>query len=74
MMQEHDHPGGTSHLAFFVVVLLAFALIAAFGFTIFPTRETRTDTAKSDGAKVERAPSPTAGTDKPPVTDKTPAR
>ena len=36
-MDERDHhSGGTSHLAFFVVVLLAFSFIALLGFVAMP--------------------------------------
>ena len=64
-MDERDHNSrGTSKLAFFVVVLLAFACIALLGHSLWPTRDVRTGTAMSDGAKVERPASPTAGTDK----------
>ncbi len=72
---EHDHhSAGTSHLTTLVVVMLAFAFIASLGFALWPTRGDRTGMAAvSDGAKVERAPSPTAKTGEMPATDKTPA-
>ena len=74
-MHERDHhSAGTSHMTTFVVVMLAFAFIASLGFALWPTKGDRTSmTAVSDGARVERAPSPTAGTGQPPATDKTPA-
>ena len=74
MTRDHDrYEGGTSHSAFFVFVVAAVLLVTGLGYSIWPTTVPQTGPAMSDGAKVQRSPSPTAKTGEMPVTDKSPA-